>query len=344
MMRRMLLQWCCAGTLALGGILLPGVPALAGATATTVSASGNELRATTTTALLGGKDEGFGCAKATEGQAKQTDEDPKADPAAKPPKKGGCDDVYDAINKVNDARSAKAVAGNTTAEGGAGLTAKNNTDKTYRVAARTVANNNGTADAKGSFKDPLVVGSETGEAFSTDIVHSLETLTMSGSRDNELSSASTTFHYDMAFAVAPDEVSAGSPTPLFSFDIGYTVGQTPTLSLFVAPALSGVPGWEQSALESQLRALVTAGGTAGVNLGGYAFPAIPFSVPAGQSLILYTTDTAQTNACSNDEPAPIGTLKSGVTNGEPIIEVACLNAAIVDRGRPVDGGLGRSAP
>ncbi|MBC8123839.1 MAG: hypothetical protein H7Y22_18630 [Gemmatimonadaceae bacterium] len=215
--------------------------------------------------------------------------------------------------------------------------------KQYTVASTSTANNGDAAEAKTSFKDPLVVASETGEAFSVDVVHSLDSLSMSGSQDQQ-SSASTNFHYDMAFAVARDEVSAGSPTPLFSFDVAYAVGQTPTLSLFVAPALSGLPGWEQQSLESQLRDLVTAGGTSGVNLGGFAFPAIPFSVPAGQSLILYTTDTAQTNACSSEAPPPVGTLRSDITAGQPVIAVACLSTVISDQDTPVAGSRSQLTP
>jgi hypothetical protein len=178
--------------------------------------------------------------------------------------------------------------------------------KSYFVSATSTAITKATF-AQAEFVDPLTFSDPSGAAFTVDLTPSFadeeghSALTLSGSG---ASTAGTGQFTEM--------MSSSLTGSLFSLNLSFALGQTLGIDLTLGSYLTGLPGWDKSALEDALRTALGATSTGNnFSLHNFSFPDIPISVPAGATLSVFTDDIA-TAAAVVPEPGTLSALGTGI--------------------------------
>ena len=203
-----------------------------------------------------------------------------ADPAA------ACNNVNGPISPNRSINFTDAAGNNVAAR--AGKIAVPGFIKFYFTRANTVSVNANTFSFA-EFADPIFVSDPDNGAFDVDVTRSFMSVYDSdlGMTINGLELGGSSGLDNAQFHA---EMSSNLTGFLFSLDLFFSADQ-PLGVVVTLGAVAGQPGWDQQALESDLRALLDAGNPDNdFSLSAFSFPDIRIHVNAGESLELFSTD------------------------------------------------------
>jgi len=162
--------------------------------------------------------------------------------------------------------------------------------------------------AQAEFTDPLTFTNPSGAAF--DVTLDKVFTATDGFPGMELGggggfgSASASFHSDM---------STNLTGLLFSLDVTFSEGQPLGISISLGSFVTGLPGWNQTALQNALRTALGANTISSDYVtNSFSFPDIPIHVGAGQDLIVFSDDISTAAGAPTPETGTLTLLGTGL--------------------------------
>jgi hypothetical protein len=159
--------------------------------------------------------------------------------------------------------------------------------KYYSVKASTTSVNKATFGFA-ELVDPVTISNPTGSPFNIGLTSFF--MGENGDPGIELGGSGP---FGAAVAEITDTMSTSLTGPLYSLDLSFSAGNPLAIDLTLGSFVSGQPGWDKTALETSLASLLGADSISTDHaLSSFSFPAISIDVPAGQTLAIFSDDTA----------------------------------------------------